>query len=215
MSLLPTTISGIALLCMIDWQIANWFEFWLVLRCFLSPELTVGGDISTSGMLSLREAALTVKHVCKRGLKSALRPWQYSAPRINSSFQQLSCSYDGSGTAFGQAVALTTACLHLESARRRLSFSQCQWQPATQPTRRWRKRRTVCSDHVLLWRQWCRVHGVPGDWSCTGSHRAVFLCTEIGEAQPKLLWLLPGFRKEKMSETLSCAADVVKPGCNA
>lgn len=71
---------------------------------------------------SLREAALTAEHVCKRGLKSALKPWLYSAPRINSSFQQPPRSHDGSGTAFGQAVALMTACLHLESARRRLSF---------------------------------------------------------------------------------------------
>lgn len=184
----------------------------MILRCILSPVLNVGGDIRRSGMLSLRETALTVEHVCIQGLISAPNPWLNSASRINSAFQQPSASCSGSGTTLGQAVGPMTANLHLYSVRRCLSFRPVATSHVAHKALD--KRRMISCDPVLLWWQWCQVFGVPRDWSCTGSHGSVFLCTETGEAQPKRFWLLPGFRKE-MSQTLSCAAEVAKPGCNA
>lgn len=177
----------------------------------MSPELTVEGDIRWSGMLSWRETALPVKHVCIHRLKSAPNPWPYSASRINSSFQLPPGSCSGSGTTLGQTVVLRTANLHLYSVRRCLSSRPVATSHVA--CKALGKRRMISCDHVLLWWQWCQVYSVPRDWPCPGSHGSVFLCTEIGEALPKLFWLLPGFRKE-MSQTLSCAAEVVKPGCN-
>jgi len=49
----------------------------------------------------------------------------------------------------GQAVALMASRLHLEGARRWLSFGLVPMEPA----RHWRKRRTIRSDHVFLQRR--------------------------------------------------------------
>lgn len=151
-------------------------------------------------MFSLREAALAVEHVCKRGLKSALKPWLYSAPRINSSVQQPSRLYNSSGTTYGPARcprdSLAPSGKHEEAALFQADANGNQ--SATQPTRRvgGRGGRSVATTSFSG-----GSDGVPGDWS----HRAVFRGTELGggtaQTAPAAAWLQ---KREDVRNTFLC-----------